>query len=953
MVSERSEVARAAMTSAATTRHGPRRREAVVAALAAGSLYFIVSRYVVAINDPVNDGAGFWPGAGVTVAALALTRRSWWAGILVAVGVAELTNGLVSGYGAAASATWAAANMVEPLLAICLVRWFRAGSLSNVRDVAWFVVAAVLGTVLGGLIGAIGTHAAGSAFTYLEIVVRWIVGDALGILTVTPAGVLLLRTLRGHRQLIRAEAALVAATVVGTAGVVFYVTPDELAGPYLLVPPLLWAALRFGVTGAAISTFLSAQLANHAHGLGHTPLGTEASGPLPLQTYLATMTISMLVVGARTNESITHRQAAEAEKRTTAALAELADSTQQLQASEARFRGLFEWTTTGIVMADLEGRLLAVNPAFCSMLGRTEEELVGARFIDLTLNDDRAESAEQHARLVAGEVPAYRVEKRYPRDDGKVVHANLAVSLVRDEHGRPLHTVATIEDVTAQREAATESARLADQLATTVESMSDSLYTLDHDLRFTYVNRRAEEILQRERSTLLGRSIWDEFPETVGTELEIAYKRALHDHVTEIIDDFYYEPLDAWFAIRAYPSEIGLAVYFQDVTGRREFEEQMLRAQRMESIGTLAGGLSHDLNNILAPIVIATDVLEREDLDAAGRRMVEIVRSSAMRAGDMVRQILTFARGIEGDRVAVDVDRLLADVESITNDTFLKKIEVVRERSSGHGPVQGDPTQLHQVLLNLCVNARDAMPQGGTLRLSSETVVVDESAASRHEGVEPGPFVEIQVEDEGTGIPPDVVQRIFEPFFTTKSVGHGTGLGLSTAAGIVKSHGGFLEVSSEVDAGTTFSVYLPTATDDSASYATPEARAILVGAGEIVLVVDDEEPIRTMLRAVLEKQSYRVLEAADGLAAVEQLTAHRDEVDVVLTDMMMPGIDGATTIRRLREIRPGIPIVAASGLPVAEHQETPTDLAVDAFLDKPFTADAVLTAIRGALTEPS
>ncbi len=952
-MSERSEVARVAMTSAATTRHGPRRRDAVAVALATGSLYFIVSRYVVAINDPVNDGAGFWPGAGVTVTALVLTRTSWWPGILAAVGVAELTNGIVSGFGTTASAAWAAANMVEPLLAAVLIRQFRAGSFSNVRDVGWFVTAAVVGPIAGGLIGAIGTRSGGSSFTYGDIVIRWIAGDALGILTVAPAGILLLQTLRGHRQLIRAEAGLVVAAVLATAIAIFYVTPDKLTGPYLLIPPLLWAALRFGVTGAAISTFLTAQLANHAHGLGHTILGTETSGPLPLQTYLATMTISMLVVGARTNESITHQQAAEAEKRTTAALAELADSTQQLQASEAKFRGLFEWATTGIVMADLEGRLLAANPAFCSMLGGTEEELVGARFIDLTLEDDRAESAALHASLVAGEVAAYRIEKRYPRDDGKVVHGHVAVSLVRDDRGNPLHTVATVEDITAQREAAAESVRLADQLATTVESISDALYTLDHDLRFTYVNSRAEEILQRDRSTLLGRAIWDEFPEAAETEAGQAYERALRDHVTEALDDFYSEPLDAWFDIRVYPSELGLAVYFQDVSERREFEEQMLRAQRMESIGTLAGGLSHDLNNILAPIVIATDVLEREDLDAAGRRMVEIIRSSAMRAGDMVGQILTFARGIEGDRVPVDVDGLLADVESITNDTFLKKIQVVRERSSGHGPVRGDPTQLHQVLLNLCVNARDAMPQGGTLRLSSESVVVDETTASRHEGVEPGPFVRILVEDEGTGIPPDLVHRVFEPFFTTKTVGHGTGLGLSTATGIVKSHGGFLEVASEVGVGTTFSVNLPTTPTESEPYAgrgVPELRS---GAGELVLVVDDEEPIRAILRTVLEKHSYRVLEAADGLVAVELFVAHRDEVDLVLTDMMMPGIDGAATIKRLRAIRPDIPIVAASGLPVEEHHETPTDLAIQGFLSKPFTAEAVLAAIRTALTEPS
>jgi two-component system cell cycle sensor histidine kinase/response regulator CckA len=307
--------------------------------------------------------------------------------------------------------------------------------------------------------------------------------------------------------------------------------------------------------------------------------------------------------------------------------------------------------------------------------------------------------------------------------------------------------------------------------------------------------------------------------------------------------------------------------------------------------------------------------------------------------------VLTFARGVEGDRTAVDVAGLLQEVERFANDTFMKNI-AVRTKTAGDVNVLGDQTQLHQVLINLCVNARDAMPQGGTLTLSAgvEPVVtgdrkVDLTAAT-------GNYVVIRVEDTGTGIPPNVIDRVFEPFFTSKATGKGTGLGLSTSLAIVKSHGGYLRVDSEVGRGSTFTIYLPALAGRGQPAAPPVKTAPDRGGGETILVVDDEEPVLRMTTRVLESFGYRVLAASSGSEAETLFRAHRDDIKVVLTDMMMPGMDGAALIEKVRAIDPGARIVAASGLGAAPGSGV---AGVRRFLSKPYTADTVLKAVTDAV----
>jgi PAS domain S-box-containing protein len=384
-----------------------------------------------------------------------------------------------------------------------------------------------------------------------------------------------------------------------------------------------------------------------------------------------------------------------------------------------------------------------------------------------------------------------------------------------------------------------------------------------------------------------------------------------------------------------------------NITEKKKIEARFLRAQRMESIGTLAGGIAHDLNNVLAPILMAVDLLKMPLPESEHPALLGTIQTSAERGAEMVRQILSFARGVEGQRVIVQLKHLVRDLEKVLRSTLPKSITVETDLPGELWVVQGDATQLYQVLMNLCVNARDAMPQGGTLTIGAEHKVLDETFARMHADARPGPFVQLKISDTGTGIPAEILDRIFDPFFTTKEVGKGTGLGLSTVLGIVQSHGGFVHVASEVGKGTQFSVYLPAADSGHAAGAEGEASQTgKCGHGELILVVDDEAAIRSVMTAALESRGYRVKTAREGKEAVELYAQHRGEVRLVVTDMMMPGMDGAAAIRALRALDPGVRIVATSGL---VDGSGPTGLGVRGFLAKPYTAAELVRAVREAL----
>jgi CheY-like chemotaxis protein len=350
---------------------------------------------------------------------------------------------------------------------------------------------------------------------------------------------------------------------------------------------------------------------------------------------------------------------------------------------------------------------------------------------------------------------------------------------------------------------------------------------------------------------------------------------------------------------------------------------------------------------------MSVEMLKTKFKDDGSHRLLNILESSAKRGADMVKQVLTFARGVDGERVLLQTRHLIKELAKIAADTFPKNIQLKTNVSDQLWTIMGDATQLHQVLLNLAVNGRDAMPDGGVIQITAENCVLEQIPEQKNSqfNAKPGFFVLIKVADTGTGIPPQVLDKIFEPFFTTKELGKGTGLGLSTVLGIVKSHGGFVQVQTEINRGTTFHVYLPAAETSGQQVADTGPKTLLTGQGELIMVIDDESAVLTMTKETLEAFGYRVLPVKDSTDAVAVYTAQRNDIKLVLTDMVMPTMDGPAVIRVLKKLNPAVRVIAASGLMDSERVKDATGLASIAFLMKPYTAEKLLTMVHRVLHE--
>jgi nitrogen-specific signal transduction histidine kinase/CheY-like chemotaxis protein len=388
----------------------------------------------------------------------------------------------------------------------------------------------------------------------------------------------------------------------------------------------------------------------------------------------------------------------------------------------------------------------------------------------------------------------------------------------------------------------------------------------------------------------------------------------------------------------------------KDITEKKKLESQLLRAQRMESVGTLASGIAHDINNVLTPIMLSQELLQERLTDEESQRLLNTIEKSTQRGANLMKQVQSFAKGAEGERNVLQIANIVSEIREIAEETFPRSIEIRTDIPKDLWTISGDATQLNQVLMNLCVNARDAMLDGGILSISAENLLIDEDYARINTEAKIGPYIVITVSDTGTGIPPEVMDRIFEPFFTTKEHGKGTGLGLSIALGIVKSHGGFITIYSEIGKGTAFKVYLPAITTTETLKAQEHQYELPAGHGESILVVDDEDQILEITKKTLEKHGYKVITANDGKEAIALYLQHRDEIKLVLMDMMMPAMDGSASIRELRKANPEIKIIAVSGLTEKDKLAKVDDAHVQAFLSKPYAAEKLLSTIHDIIS---
>ncbi|MEO6246757.1 MAG: response regulator [Opitutaceae bacterium] len=559
---------------------------------------------------------------------------------------------------------------------------------------------------------------------------------------------------------------------------------------------------------------------------------------------------------------------------------------------------------------------------------------------------------------LGGHEKDFELEYRRPRLGGEGWFAARVASF---HSAGPRRVVVSHEDITA-RKLQDEALRESDaRFRQVVETIREVFWMTDVTKnQMLYVSPGYETIWGRTCASLYAASeSWIEsiHPEDRARVLEAAGAKQVLGTYDEIYRVVRPDGSVRWIHDKAFPVKnadgtvtrvVGVA---DDITERKQLEEQFLRAQRMEAIGTLSSGIAHDLNNILVPMLMVAPLLRDEQTTPREHELLEMVERSAMRGANIIKQLLTFSRGVEGDRGPVQARHLVKEMCSLMRETFPREISITQELAHDLRPVEADATQLHQVLMNLCVNARDAMPQGGTLTIHARNVVLTETDRHLSPNLTPGPHVELAIEDTGEGIPQEIMGRIFEPFFSTKEVGRGTGLGLSTVLGIVKSHGGFVTVQSEPGRGACFSVFLPALIDAVEASQGTNSGQMLMGHDELILVVDDEALNREVLLTLLVNHRYTVLCAGNGKEALAMLLAHRGRVRLLLTDMMMPQMGGVALVRAVRTVEPYLPIVAMSGLEDEERTRDLAVLGVKQILAKPCEAKHVLWAVHRALSQ--
>jgi PAS domain S-box-containing protein len=626
-------------------------------------------------------------------------------------------------------------------------------------------------------------------------------------------------------------------------------------------------------------------------------------------------------------------------------------TTEALHASERRFRGSFESASIGMALVGLDGRFLEINPAFCELLGYSTDEMTSLTFQQITHADDLARDVEYLERTLAGELDSYQMEKRYIRADGGEVWVMLSVTLVRGADGTPLHFVAHAQDIDARKRADERFIAAERRYRTLVEQLPLCMYirSLDMTQPNIYVSPQVEGILGYPVSDwvndpkLVERIVHPDDRERVFREAERVRRGA-----GSFAEEYRYLKPDGtvvWVQdeMHLVRDERGEPLYVQgfvqDITERKLTEaerdrlrDELLHAQRLESLGRLAGGVAHDFNNMLTAIRGYAELLVGDPHASSSTRdnAVRIVQA-AEQAADLPRQLLAFGRKQILEPAIVNLNDVVSSIGGLLEHVISKSITVDITPTASRPWTSADRSLLEHALVNLALNASDAMPSGGRLEVQTRNVTIDEHEATEPDA-RPGSYVVIRVADNGVGMDDETRRRAFEPFFTTKQEKEGSGLGLSSVYGTVAQNGGFVLVETEVGAGTAFSLYLPVA-----------AAPVEEGA-RTILLAEDEEIVRDLTEQILENAGYDVLTAGDGAEALVLYAEHRDRIDGVVTDIVMPGLGGRALAHRIREQDADVPIVFISG----HHEETPETLQLGAgaaLVQKPFSVTSLVDTV--------
>jgi PAS domain S-box-containing protein len=631
-----------------------------------------------------------------------------------------------------------------------------------------------------------------------------------------------------------------------------------------------------------------------------------------------------------------------------------------IRESEERFRRIFENSPVGICLVGLDAKIQMANPRFCAFVGYPAAELEGKSFIDITYPPDIELDVKQYQHLISGEIDSYSMEKRYIRKDKQIVWVNLFGTLIRGEKGEPLYGLGMTEDVTERKKNEEALSELAAILAQTSAAVSST----DLEGNVTVWNRGAERLFGYKESEILGRSIFALAPPDRVEEMRGFWRRV---GAGENVADYESvrvrkdgEPIEVSVNLcpiqNAQDKVTGISVIYRDLTRERadqaalkRHEEQMRLAQKMDAIGRLAGGVAHDFNNLLSVIGgnaefllsgLAAEDPQREEL-------VEI-QKAVKRGAELTRQLLIFGQKQVSQPAPLQLNEVVGEMNKMLRRLIDAHIEIVIEPGPGLWMIQADPTQIQQVILNLALNAKDAMPQGGRLVLRTRNVGSADRDLKNNLDLKAGDYVNLLVTDTGVGMSPEVQKRVFEPFFTTKA-DKGTGLGLSTVYGIVHQSKGHISLESHPGLGTTFSIFFPAENSAKVREVKAEQMPLLPLGNETILVAEDEEPVRKIVLRILEKQGYRLLEADQGESALKKAEETSSPIHLLLTDTVMPKMNGKELAQKLKKLRPKMKVLFMSGYPqevLARQGTLDPDIHL---LQKPFTAEELARKIRQVL----
>lgn len=642
------------------------------------------------------------------------------------------------------------------------------------------------------------------------------------------------------------------------------------------------------------------------------------------------------------HENITARKLAEAE----------------LRASELEFRAMFETASIGMAQANPQtGHFLRVNDKLCAITGYTVDELLHRQVRDLTHPDDRDKDWALFQQVIRGEVPAYRVEKRYVRKDGSVAWVNVNMTVIRNAAGEPQRTLATIEDISERRQAEELRARL----AMAVEQSAEAIVITNTDGTIVYVNpafakisgySAAEAVGQNPRVLKSG-SHPPEFYQAMWATLRAGQTWSGHIINRSKQGRLFEEAAVISPVLDATGRTVNYVAVKRDITREAQLEIQLRQAQKMDAVGRLAGGVAHDFNNLLMGIMGYAEMCQNNiEPGHPIREWLDEVTLGARRSADLTRQLLAFAsRQVIAPKI-LDLNESVAGMLKMLRRLIGEDIDLAFLPGANLWPVMLDPSQVDQILANLCVNARDAIAGVGRVTLQTGTVAVDEALLVQHPEAVPGDYVSLAVSDTGCGMDAATVAQIFEPFFTTKALGKGTGLGLSTVYGIVRQNQGFISVDCAQGRGSTFTIYLPRADAKDVEAARPAEPAAPQRGGETILLAEDEKAPRETCRLFLESLGYRVLTAVSPADALQQAEAYPDAISLLITDVVMPGMDGRHLARQLGASKPGLKVLFMSGYTPDVVAQRGVMEPNTAFIAKPFTRDELAAKVRDVLDSP-